>query len=664
MILELELTKDKKGNIVNERAANYVPSEAVRNRTGQVLQDFTLAYSVRHRPFTEFNDVSLTERLNIDRQSFNQFVWTEPRTAAEAWKSRAFRPIVRNKVITIAAQVTASLLFPKIYAENDNSEEEKDAEQVMRDLFEWAAEQSKYDRTFIDVVLAALVDPIAIINTEYCQKFREIKEITGINKWTKKKILDEIFSGFRDMVIPCEDIFIPNFYENDIQKQGFVIHRTVISYEQAKELYGDYENFQYVEPEIQFLYVAEQDQFYRVYDQNLVGRLVEKCVYYNHLADLKLTFINGILMDDVDNPNPRKDKLYPFATTGYEKFNARSFYYKSLVFKMGPDEEVINTLYRMIIDGTYVNIMPPSVIFGSEQLSSDVIAPGKVTTVNNPQPNSSWQTLPTNNNLAAGHQMLEKVEQSATETSVSNLSAGQALGGRQTAYYISALEQNAKTMLGLFVHMIGNLVQDFGYLRVNDILQYLTVGQAMDILNPNGRLKFHNFLIRDKNIGGINKSRRIRFDGNIPSMLPKEEIRDMQFGLMHQQKELNDNTEIMIVNPGIFRSLKYHLKIEPEALLPKSDATQKALMLEQYAMGKQDPNLNQKSMTRELFLGAYDKTKDDPDRFMVEDQNQPGQQPPPEGNAESAIANNIASQRRQAILNPRTAAMQIPTQGK
>ncbi len=371
-------------------------------------------------------------------------------------------------------------------------------------------------------------------------------------------------------------------------------------------------------------------------------------------------------MDDVDQPNPRKDKLYPFATTGYEKFNARCFYYKSLVFKMGPDEEVINTLYRMIIDGTYINIMPPSVVFGAEEISSDVMAPGKVTTVNNPQPNQSWQTLTTNNNLEAGHRMLEKVESSAVETSASNLSAGQPVGGKQTAYYISALEQNAKTMLGLFVNMIGNIVQDFGYLRVSDILQYMTVGQAMELLSPNDKLKFSSFLMRDKMINGERKSRRIKFDGNIPSMMSQDEVMEMSYGLMHQQKELGDDTEIMLVNPTLFRSYKYKLKIVPEALLPQSDATKKALMLEQYAMGKDNQLLDQKAMTQELFLGAYDATKDDPDRFMV--QQQPEQPGAPQGvpgqpgqpGAEAAITNNIASQRRKAIINPQAQAMQMP----
>ena len=126
MIAELELTLDKKGKIKNT-PSSYNPNKTIKERTKQVMRNLQDAWSIRNRPFEEFNNYSLIDRINMDRQSFNQYIYTEARDASDAWKSRAFRPIVRNKIMTIAAHITASIIYPKIYAQNDQDMEDRDA---------------------------------------------------------------------------------------------------------------------------------------------------------------------------------------------------------------------------------------------------------------------------------------------------------------------------------------------------------------------------------------------------------------------------------------------------------------------------------------------------------------------------------------------------------
>ena len=668
MIVNLQLSKDKQGKIL-EQPSDYQPSKDIRERTLQVIQDYTDAWAIRNRPFEEFNNLSLVDRINLDRTSYNQYIFGDARDAADAWKSRAFRPIVRNKIITIAAHITASVIYPKIYAQNDNDMEDQDAAMVMRDLIEWANDQADYDKNFIEAVVNALVDPISIIHTEYAQKFREIKEYIHENedeymeedevelesdvktkkKWKIKKILDELYSGFQDCIVLPDEFFIGNPYEPEVQKQPFIIWRKVIDYATAKAKYGDNPIFRdYVKPGMQFLYSDDQEMFYEVYDEDLQDRMVEEVIYYNREADLQLTFVNGILLDDVDTPNPRKDKRYPFATSGYERFNSRFFYFKSLAFKLGPDEEVVNTLYRMIIDGTYLQIMPPSVVFGNEEISSDVIAPGVVTTISNDTPNASWQTLATNNNLTAGLTMLQKVESSIDESSADALQTGQAVNGSQTAFEISRLEQNARVMLGLFGKMIGFMVRDLGVLRVGDILQFMTVGEVMELETGAGKLRFKNFVLPDKTIDGKKKSRVIRFDGELPDEMTEEEIEEMSMEIKKEQYKLGDNAQICLVNPSIFRKIKYKIRIIPEALFPKSDALKKALNLEGYALAMNNPLTNKEAITRDMLLSSFDQTKDDPDKYLQQPETSPdaailgqesqGKAPTPEQGRSSVLA--------------------------
>jgi hypothetical protein len=620
MIIDLKLTLNKKGDITN-KIADYQPDDRVKERTGQVLKDFLDADTIRNKPYEEFNQISLAQRMNLDQMSYNQFTTAVSNDPADAWRSRAFRPIVRNKVMTIASHVGASVIYPKIFAQNNDDMEDRDAAMVMRDIMEWSFEQSHYDEKFIQTVIAALVNPCAFVHTEYAEHYRKVKEIKADGTWEEKEVIDDIYSGFQDTVVPCDEIWIGDIYENSLQKQPYLIWRRVIDYSIAKAKYGDNENFKkYVTPGVQFLYSDVQNLFYEVYDQSQQGRLVEEVIYYNRQADLQLVFVNGVLLTDVDQPNPRKDKLYPFTKTGYEYIDeGRFFYYKSLPFKLSPDEEVINTLYRMVIDGTYLNVMPPAVVFGNEEITSSVIAPGLVTTINNADaPNASFQTLGTNNNLNAGMNMLQKVESSVNESSSDVLQSGQPTTGDQTAFEISRLEQNARIMLGMFAKMVGNLVKDWGTLRSGDILQFITVGQVAKIEDPVGRLKFNSFVLPNKDVEGKQKTRRIQFDANLPEEGTELDLMMLQEKMVKEE----DKTDMQLikVNPKLFRELQFKCYVVPEAVLPKSDALKKALQLEEYALAIQNPITNKESVTRDLLFGSFEATMRDPDKYMMKPQ--------------------------------------------
>jgi hypothetical protein len=66
------------------------------------------------------------------------------------------------------------------------------------------------------------------------------------------------------------------------------------------------------------------------------------------------------------------DKNYPFIAFKYENFDeGLAFYGKSLAFKMQPDADIINTLYPMIVDGTYLNIFSPLIVAGEEEIGAE-----------------------------------------------------------------------------------------------------------------------------------------------------------------------------------------------------------------------------------------------------------------------------------------------------
>ena len=613
--------KNEKGEIISP-LSDYQPNSKVQLRIAQILKSFAYGHNTLYKPRTEFNDLSLLGRMTADQLAFNTyqpndgFGWEgDPNTS---WRSRAIRPVIRNKVISIAAHATARLIFPKIFACDEDSDAQKEAAQVMEDLMEWAADQSNYARTSLYSVIAALVNPAAIVYTEYSEVYKNVKtEKKEDGTWETKKICDEIMSGFQDVMVPIDELYISNIYEHNIQKQDWLIWRRVQMFELVQEKYKEYENFKYVKPGVQVIFNDANQTFYETYDSNLRSQECEEIIFWHRTMDLKVIMVNGVMLTDPDNPNPRVDKLYPFAKFGFELIDeGRFFYYKSLVFKATPDARIINTLYPMIIDGTYLSIMPPMVAIGSETIGSDVIIPGAVTTLSSPD--ADLKSIKISENIASSLNTLAVVERSMDESTQNPIEQGQQQPGETTAYEISRLEQNAATVLGLFVKMIGEFVKEYGRLRLDDILQYLTIADASKIEQGDEDLLYKTFLLPDKMTNGKMKNRKIKFDIGLPTgMISPNDIENLSFQNLTEQGGPDSEMELYKVNPELFRNLKYTVKISPDILNPMSEDLERAFMLEEYDRAIQNPTLDQQQVTRDFLLGAYPKSKKNPDKYFI-----------------------------------------------
>ncbi len=627
----LTTSKDKLGNVSAKETkltpaqvlkgtymtSGYTPSAEESEMRAMILRHFTLGYTTMYTPRVEFNDLSVIQRMTVDQMSFNTYQPNNGQPAAyddvQAWRSRAMRPIVRNKAVSIAAHATATLVFPKVFAYNEDNDQQNDAAMVIEDLMEWAADQSNYASTALRRTISALSDPASIGYTEYCEVYRSVKRPNENGSYTTEMMLDETLSGFQDTPVSVDELFIENFYEPDIQKQAWLVWRRVCSYSLAEAKYKNkYDNFKHVYPGIQILLNDANQSFYQVYDTNMRQTDVEEIIYWNRALDVKIILVNGVMLTSHDNPNPRNDKLYPFDKFGYELINNRCFYYKSLAFKLQQDADIINTLYPMIIDATYLNLMPPMVQIGDEIIGSDVIVPGAVTNLQ--APNADLRAISTSNNLTAGINALAQVETSINDSTQSLPT----FSGRVTAYQMSIMQQNASTVLGLFVQMIAQHVRDFGKLRLGDILQYLTIADA-DKITADAPLVYKTFLMRDRSSDGTQKTRKIQFDGAMPDDTMSGED---QLSQSYDALSAGDATDMEIwrANPRMVRELKYMVTVSPDAITPRSRDLEKQFDLETYDRAIMNPVADQEEIYK-LLLSTNDTTRKDPDKYIAKQQN-------------------------------------------
>jgi hypothetical protein len=596
--------------------SEYIPTKEEREVIGMVRDDFTDAYVSMYKPRREFNDISLVNRIDRDQMAWNTYQVNDgdgyEEDISDAWRSRALRPIIRNKCISIAAHATAQLIFPKVFAYNHQSEEQKDGAQVMRDLIEWSADQSNYTQTSLFSTISALVNPVSYTYTEYSEVYKRIKSVKDENgDWVWEEVLDEDRSGFKDIVVPPNQIFIENFYEYNIQNQGFIIWRRIQSYNLLKQRYGHLGNFKYVKKGVRVFYNDANNTFYDVYDNEIEDRLGEELLYWNKAKDVFLKIVNGVLLCEYDNPNPRIDKLYPFAKTGYELIDeGKFFYYKSLAFKLKQDADIINTLYPMIIDGTYLSIMPPVINSGDAIIDNSVMIPGAMTSLgegNDPKP------IQVQSNLNAGMGTLQEVERSVSEST--EIPVGEQVQQSKTAYADALREKEKQTTLGLFIQMRADWVNQYNKLRMGDIIQYLTIAEVDKIVD-NAPLVYKTFLLPERQTDQGKKTRKIDFDGEMKTEMTDKEYRKESYRLLEDGGE---DTEIYKVNPMFFRNLKFIGKATSDVMNPISEELERAYGLEEYDRAIANPYTDHEKITRDLLLGAYPKTKANPDEYMREE---------------------------------------------
>ena len=104
--LSLDFQKDPKTGKVNigNVQSSYLPSDEEKEIRYQILERFRLSDVIMRKPRREWNDLSTLERMMVEQMAFNTYQVNNgealPGDMVNKWKSRAMKPIVRNKVIS------------------------------------------------------------------------------------------------------------------------------------------------------------------------------------------------------------------------------------------------------------------------------------------------------------------------------------------------------------------------------------------------------------------------------------------------------------------------------------------------------------------------------------------------------------------------------------
>jgi len=658
-------TKDADPKIDVEKCEAWQPTELEKQVRSDILADFALGYQTLYRPRQEFNDLSVLQRDQVDSMAFNTYQPNngEPNSGdlANSWRSNAIRPIERNKAISMAGHVAGRLGFLELQASDSNAKPDGDAALVMNSLLDWTRANYFPEEFWLHATLQTETSPACIVHHEYREVYRDQKiSRKKDGTWEMKKVLDESMSGFVATIVQTDQLYIENIFEKDIQKQRFLIWRRVQSHDQLRAKYAGRKNAEYIRKGMQLMFNDANQGFYYVYDPNLRGELGEEILYWTKAnGGSFVTVVNGIIIGDADEKNPREDGLYPFAKWFYSWIRENFFYGKSLVFSVSHDANIINTLYPVLVDGAILDTIKPMQYIGKDQIGSDVIIPGGTTVMRDPESklNPILPPLQTGNLLNA----LNQVEQSITETANTSITSGKG-GAHTTAYEMSMREQQIQLdMSPYFAELIGASMQ-MTRLVLGDILQYMTVADVSKIEGAKDGLKYKSFLVDLKSGSGKAKQRKIDFTQLPPGLEDKDKLLEESYKVLEEQGGMHSDIEIVKADPVRMRAFKFSMIMTEEILKPKSDAVrfkQNLDTFDQIIKAEQvKPGMNNmEEAVKKLLYSTNPVTARDPDSFLNKHEAASGQMSPQQMMA-------MGNQPQQPAMQPNQATQQgIPQMG-
>lgn len=622
--------------------SSYQPPDEVKKLFRRVQTDYQVAYALQRRTFDEFDGYSLLDRARLDQQTFGAFVGVEFVPAHKKWRFKGRKNTSRNKLIGILAHVIAGMLYPFVYAKNEQNEEDKMSARVMRILVEDKLRKAGYEVKFLFMALSALVNPAVYVGVEYVEALQKIKKKLADGTIQVIEAVDEMLSGLQIPVIPIDEIMPCDYYSGtgSLQVLPVILRIRRISYDYASSIYrGKHKDkngkdlFEYVESGKTRVLITGADTSATLYDIEWTEAdrdYVQEITAYYRSEDLEVRWVGGVYMGDetdVYNSNPFQHRrmtlvgkewlsipVYPFAMSGFEPIDpaGRFLFYKSAAFKEFWDDKQLNLMSRLAVDGTYLDVIKPMFLSGVGKIDSTVIAPGATTYMPQGASATPYSLGP---NLTAAYNSIVQAAADLSESTQDKIMSGNVEKG-VTAYATAKAEQNARVFLGVFGLMIASLVKQIGELAMDCVVQYSTVGELNNLAPEALAMRYQTFLAKSKDKGKDITNKVVFTDKYMGRDLTDDQKKSIEWSLYDEAGGEDTDQRIYMVNPYQFARTTYTMYVDPDKIVMKSmgaDREQKILAFNMMTDSRVLPFTDPKAVADDFVIEEFGG--DDPDRY-------------------------------------------------
>ena len=576
----------------------------------KLYRDYMRGMEVLQKPYVFFNDKSPLEYWADGRLRFNVYV-PQRKKNTKQWRTLYRSAVTRNKCLGVIAHMIGMTISPSIQAQNDQEEEDIMASQFFRDVVEYSQEKENFGVKLFWGLVTAVAEGTVILEDNYGRISRKVKEIedwneeTGKMRWTEKDF-DEFTGAFTDLV-PNDELLIADPFITDVQKQPWIIRRRRMDYNAAKARYGHYPNWADVRPG-QFTGWVYDSDYFQPYSSvsYLQEHQVEIVTRWEKEGDLMEIVCNGVQLTEDGNPNPRQDKQYPFAKSGYEPIDYSFFWNKSLTDKNAQEQDVYDAMIRMMIDRQHLRNIPPYATNNPALVNEEIIIPGNVIYTGVVDKPFMEPIGPAADSSDAGSaNIISMMKGNLDLNSIDPMQTGNApTGGTPTATQAIQQAYNAKIMLGLFGHMIGMLISDWTKLRMQTILWRMSVDEDLskitlsDRILKSGRIGRRSYVFE----GGLSKT-----DEAYKDRLSRE--------IAAVEGNSNGKLEVVALDPNELAKLATYVKVDAQLKPRRTDELMQAIALDKWSVYSSRPDIFNVNAAAVALANAWG---DDADEMVLQ----------------------------------------------
>lgn len=577
------LDKPSKNDVV---APAYTPEE--QQYRNYLIDRLTAAQEARDAKRPEFNNRTYVQYYEQNEKIAHTYL--EP--VLNDQEEELSTGTIESKLNTLLAHVNNLNLTPTVNAYDRNNQSLRELGVAFTDIMAQTAEHDggddggdkekrmarqrellKQGTVFVQENWITKYEVKKKLKAKYNGKFRDFAG------WTEK--LEKVFEGCSRELMYGPNVYLGDITAFSMNDQPYMFTVEQMTYDMAKTLYGNFENWQYVRPGVpdtagtngttgaKTIYDAK----FRI--SKLKDTQVEIIKYQDQARDEFMIMINGIMLLPPGFPLSEVTPAGRYNVTKQTLYiiNSQFAYGKSFV-SSGAVYELSKSLDRMLRLfelKTRKSITPPYVNTTNRVIPARVLNPGNITMG---IPPNALQAIGNESQgvTSSEYQIFKELQDEIEKSTISNIFQGQQAKSGATATEIIEVQRQAKLTLGLIVSAVTMLEVKLAYLRLYNI-----IGNWLEPVgtNSDGTNRYRN-VTRQVAIEGQGKGERkiIPMDGELPK---PEAIRVLSLA---EEVTYGFPVRRMYLSPMIVRESEIHWYITVEPREEESSAYFKLLFRE------------------------------------------------------------------------------------
>lgn len=525
----------------------------------QVLSDEELAVMAGH--YEMFNDAKLQhddDYEELDEMTIDEFVefnaktaqsYIEPRVNASDTAINTGAP--REKLLDVASNILKLNLQPEILAFSDTNAEDtslgRSFTHLVKKSYELEGDDVKQQLRILYILEQGTIY-LEEAWTPYTKKRKKIrnKRPSSVNtgysdiQWSARDLTEYMCEK---NIIDITGVFLGNMREFDINKQPYIFTREVMSRAQAKAIYGNWDNWDYVPQGIRSTFDSGEEgdvpyrdfRLYTIEDQQ-----VEVIKYQNVWEDEYQIYLNGTMMLPVDFPMPwewtaqgDEGKCYSITKVVLEPISPYFAMGKSMMSKVRVHAELLDEMLRQMLRKTKQSTNPPVGNLTGLKLTDRLFDPGVMWEGVNPD--RIKKLIDHQGVTASEYEFYRMLNQGLDNMTVSPTFQGQEGQRNKTATETMELQRQAQLALTFTVFSVRLMEERLAYLRTQNILENWTRPidiEVIDEVNGIVRNKYRRVTVENAEMGDEVGTAQISFIEDEPT---PEMRRKTSYDLLNEQ---------------------------------------------------------------------------------------------------------------------------------